>query len=112
MNEHPSQTEICQRFGSLVVPADESACLGVALSTLSQVPLNAMRHTNEEGISGWFIWGGELSQSRDFFQPLHVHHLVDHVPAIIPYLALAPGWRVLLAPGYEDVWYDPSLLAV
>jgi hypothetical protein len=29
---------------------------------------------------------------------------------VFPYLALPPGWRFLLAPGYEDVWYDPTLL--
>ena len=27
-------------------------------------------------------------------------------------LALPPGWRFLLAPDYEDVWYDPSLLLI
>jgi len=29
-----------------------------------------------------------------------------------PYLARPPGWRVLLAPGQEDVWYDGTLLDV
>jgi hypothetical protein len=31
---------------------------------------------------------------------------------IAPYFGLAPGWRVLLAPGYVDVWYDRTLLDV
>jgi hypothetical protein len=26
------------------------------------------------------------------------------------YLGLAPGWRFLIAPGYEDVWFDEILL--
>ncbi|OLT22119.1 hypothetical protein BJF81_13360 [Ornithinimicrobium sp. CNJ-824] len=26
-------------------------------------------------------------------------------------LGVAPGWRFLIAPGYEDVWCDPSLLS-
>jgi hypothetical protein len=34
------------------------------------------------------------------------------LPALVPYLGLAPGWRVLLAPSHIDVWYDPMLLAV
>lgn len=25
-------------------------------------------------------------------------------------LGLAEGWRFLIAPGHEDVWYDASLL--
>ncbi len=32
--------------------------------------------------------------------------------SIVPYLGLAPGWGVVLAPNYEDVWYDEKLLAV
>ncbi|WP_438268855.1 immunity protein Imm33 domain-containing protein [Paraburkholderia youngii] len=28
----------------------------------------------------------------------------------VRYLALPPGWRVLLAPDYEDVWFDGELL--
>jgi hypothetical protein len=27
-----------------------------------------------------------------------------------PYLVLPPGRRVLLAPGFEDVWFDECLL--
>jgi hypothetical protein len=29
-----------------------------------------------------------------------------------PYLALPPGWRFLIAPDYEDVWFDESLLHI
>ena len=112
MGQIASQLEACERFGSPFSPPSEDEKVGVALATLSDTPLNALRHPAENGTSGWYIWGGELSDSPDFFQPLHVHHLVLHAPAIVPYLALAPGWRVLLAPGHVDVWYDPTLLAV
>jgi len=111
MNQLSSQAEICEQFGSLFVPPGEDDCLGVALLTLSQLPLNALRHPAENGTCGWYIWGGEFSDHPEFFQPLHVHHLVAHAQTIIPYLALEPGWRVLLAPGQTDVWYDSSLLA-
>jgi hypothetical protein len=111
MSHVSSQLEICERFGSLFSPTGENEKVGIALATLSQVPLNALRHPVEAGTSGWYIWGGEFSDNPEFFQPLHAYHLVAHAPALIPYLALAPGWRVLLAPGYEDVWYDPTLLA-
>jgi hypothetical protein len=57
------------------------------------------------------VWAGEeLSQSPDFFLPLHVEHLGEWCPEIEPYLALPPGWRFLIAPGYEDVWFDPDIL--
>jgi hypothetical protein len=53
-----------------------------------------------------------LSVTDDFFDPLHVSHLDARLPEVVPYLALPPGWRFLLAPGHEDVWYDESLLKV
>ena len=86
--------------------------MGAAQSTLALLPLNALRHLPESGTCGWYIWGGDYSDDPDFFQPLHVHHLAEHAPQLIPYLALAPGWRLLLAPGQTDVWYDPALIAV
>jgi hypothetical protein len=106
-----SQTAICEQFGSIFDPPGEDERLGIALSTLSRTPLNAARHPAENGTCGWYVWGGELTDSPDFFQPLHVHHLARLVPSMVPYLALAPGWRVLWAPGHVDVWYDPALLA-
>jgi hypothetical protein len=107
-----SQSDTCKQFGSLFQPPAEDDRLGIALSTLSQLPINAIRYSPEHGTCGWYIWGGELSDDPEFFQSLHVHHLVEHAPNLVPYLALAPGWRVLLAPAQTDVWYDPTLIAV
>jgi hypothetical protein len=112
MSPLSSQAATCEEFGSLFVPPDEDEQLGVALASLSQLPLNALRHRPESGTCGWYIWGGELSDDPQFFQSLHVHHLALYAPSLVTYLALAPGWRVLLAPGQTEVWYDPSLLAV
>ena len=76
-------------------------------------PLNGLRHPPERGTNGWYLWRGEaLSQAEDFFQSLHTEHLADWSPDVLPYLALPPGWRFLLAPGHEDVWYDASLMDV
>ncbi len=74
-------------------------------------PINGLRHAPEGNSCGWYIWAGDdLSQDPDFFAPLHVAHLSEWCPAVLPYLELAPGWRFLIAPGYEDVWFDSSLL--
>lgn len=105
------QVQICRRFGSKVEPPAPDTKVGIALSTLAQRPLNALRHPPEGGTSGWYIWGGEtLSDDPEFFQPLHVSHLSEYCPELLPYLALVPGWRILLAPEQEEVWYDESLL--
>lgn len=106
------QHETAERFGTICMPPDGSLKVGIAKNVLQGlVPLNALRHPLEGDTSGWYIWAGEeLSEEADFFVPLHVAHLREWCPEILPYLALPPGWRVLLAPGYEDVWFDDTLL--
>lgn len=76
-------------------------------------PLNGLRHPAGHGMNGWYVWRGEeLGQADGFFEPLHARHLAEWSPDVMPYLALPCGWRFLLAPGHEDVWYDATLLNV
>ena len=86
--------------------------LGIALSTLGQIPINGMRVAPENGTNGWYIWCGEkLSSNADFFDPIHVEHIVKYLPQLQAYLGLPPGYRFLINNnGYEDIWYDSSLL--
>jgi len=106
MTATPEQLEICKRFASeACVPASDEK-LGIALHTLSLVPLHAVRLRIENGTCGWYVWGGEHSSDEDFYKPIHVHHLASICPRILPYLALPSGWRVMLATGHEDVWFD------
>jgi hypothetical protein len=108
-----NQEAVASQYGAVFTPALPQDKAGVALSTLSLLPLNALRHPPGGGTSGWYIWGGvATSADPNFFQPLHVEHLATYCPAIIPFLGLAPGWRVLLAPNRQEVWFDDKLLAV
>ena len=75
-------------------------------------PVHGLRHPPEGDTTGWYVWSGERSQDDDFCLPIHVSHLDEDLPFVTPYLALPPGWRFLLAPGYEDVWYDEALLDI
>lgn len=56
MSQIPSQAEICKKFHSLFDPPGEDERVGVALSALPQVPLNALRHPRKKiraaGMSG------------------------------------------------------------
>src|SRR5262245_38243176 len=73
--------------------------VGIALRTIGLMPINALRHSPVGDTCGWCIWCGEhFSEDPDFFQPLHVSHLEEYRRPFVPYLALAPGWRMLLAP--------------
>ncbi|MEM1317522.1 MAG: hypothetical protein AAGF29_04595, partial [Pseudomonadota bacterium] len=81
-----------------------------AQSPTGSKPLNGLRHLNNDGTSGWYIWSGEFSYADGFFQPMCASHLVDECPACLEFLGLAAGWRFLVNDGYEDVWYDKTLL--
>ncbi len=106
------QRRICHRFGADCSPPAARSKLGAALNVREEIwPLNGLRHPPSETTNGWYLWAGEdWSDDPDFFVPLHVEHLREWRPQALPYLALGPGWRFLIAPGYEDVWFDPALL--
>src|SRR3954468_24858276 len=101
---------ICDKYGTEFVTTPPEAVLGVADNVVSGTwPLNGFRH-GLDLTSGWFLFGGtEMSDAADFYKPMHTKHLIERCPEVMPYLALPPGWRFLIAPGYEDVWEDPPL---
>lgn len=109
MTTHDS---VAARFGARSTPPLPGEKLGVSTNVRSSTwPVNGLRHAAAGGTCGWYIWAGEeLSDADDFFVPLHVEHVIDWRPEVIPYLDLPPGWRFLIAPGYEDVWFDEDLL--
>lgn len=111
MDASVTQQEICRRVGAAFVPPETGSKLGIARDVGSgSLPLNGLRHPVEVETCGWYVWAGDTSDAPDFFQPMHIEHVGIRCPEILPYLALAPGWRFLIADGYEDVWYDSSLL--
>ena len=108
------QKKICERFGSIFAPPQPTQKVGIALSTLDLIPLNAVRVPPEDDICGWYIWGGDYNEAEEFYQPMHMSHISQYCPAIEPYLALSPGWGVIISPSedYEDVWFDEARLHV
>jgi hypothetical protein len=105
------QIEICKKYGATYKPLDWGLKVGVSVNFYSgELPINGLRIVLE-GTSGWFLWAGEnFSQDDDWFQPVHAYHLLDKCPEVTPYLSLPAGWRFLIAPDYEDVWYDEALI--
>ena len=111
MSSEGEQRAVCDRVGAPFVPPSAFETVGIALSTIHEKPLNGLRVAPENGTCGWYIWGGgEMSTHPDFFQPLHVHHLAERCPAVLPYLAIPPGYRFQIAPDHEDIWEDQALL--
>src|SRR5688500_6006162 len=107
-NVEAEQDAVCRRFGVSRVAAPGDLKVGIARNVRSgRQPLNGLRHPPGGDTTGWYLWAGEdsLSDDSDFFVPLHAAHLAEWCPAALPYLGLPPGWRFLLAPGHEDVWF-------
>jgi hypothetical protein len=106
------QDRLCRERQLPFVPCFGTANIGLAVETKGLLPINGLRHP-ANGYSGWFIWAGEvLSDSEQFFKPVHALHLEEVFPEVIPFLGLAPGHRFLIAGDRVDIWFDESLLDV
>ena len=109
------QQELCEKYGASYREADLTEIVGVSQGVLEGIePINGLRHPSSETTSGWYLWTGELSESVDFFKPIHTNHLLEIRPELAKYMGLPPGWRFLIEPSssYEDVWQDQSLLDI
>ncbi|MCF6442119.1 hypothetical protein L1077_22080 [Pseudoalteromonas luteoviolacea] len=108
-----NQVDICAKFDAEYTPCNSKEKLGIAIETIGKLPINGLRHVAENGTCGWYIWcGEEWSDEADFFKPLYVSHIDKYLPQIVPYLALPPGHRFLIADGYEDIWQDLALIGI
>ena len=113
--KHSDKTEqlrICEKYRLEWVESAPQLKVGIVDNVKNgELPINGLRHAPVGDATGWYIWaGGEPSPSADFFKPLHVDHVRDWCPAVLPFLGLPPGSRFQIAPGHEDVWYDKSLV--
>lgn len=112
-----AQREVCDRYRVPYVPTRPDLKIGINLKG-DPYPVNGSRQPLDErydNLAGWWIWNGERVDSQESFgalewESLHAAHLADNCPDVLPYLGLPPGWRFLIAPGYEDVWEDAHLL--
>src|SRR5688572_3468465 len=103
--------EVCARFGAVPAPPAPYDKLGMSRSVKDGIlPVYGVRHPAVNGTCGWYVYAGEYSKNPDFYLPVHVEHVPEWCPLILPYLHLPPGWGFVLAPGYEDVWFDPAYL--
>jgi hypothetical protein len=105
------QKLICDKYGVPFIESPKYLKVGISLNVKEgTLPINGLRHNPIGDTTGWYIWAGEYSDDPDFFKPLHVEHIKDWIPWLEKYLGLAPGWRFLVTPEYEDIWEDLSLL--
>jgi len=106
------QKELCNKLDITHNPIDPYQIIGLS-TDITLITLNGLRHPAEQHTSGWYIWAGEYSVANDFFNPVHAYHLLATKPNIIKYLGLPTGYRFLIDDeGYEDIWYDETLLNI
>ncbi len=107
-----NQKIVCEKVNVELDVPERGSKLGLAISTIGIEPINGVRVAPENGTNGWYIWcGGEMSEDDDFFSPLHVDNIEEYLPVVNKYLGLPPGYRFQVDnSGYEDIWYDESLL--
>lgn len=104
------QRRICERFVVSFEPPPPGTKIGFAVHE-GQLPICGTRHPSVGDTNGWYIWSGQRSNARDFFQALHAEHLVERCPWVLPLLALPPGWGFVTDDrGYLDVWFDEAFL--
>ena len=110
------QKEICKRLTVSWHPIKLGSLVAFNPSLFSELqPINGLRHPKEERIDSWYLWsGGEIDQTDpNYFKPIHVDHLQEGKPMLLKYLGLPPGWRFQIDNnGYEDIWFDISLLEI
>jgi hypothetical protein len=107
------QKTVCSRYGSHWMSLDPELRIGIADNVFNDViPINGLRHPQEFNTSGWYVWAGsDFSESKDFFKPYCIKHLLEIKPELIKYLGLPPGYRFQIDnKGYEDVWEDKTLI--
>ncbi|WP_107928796.1 immunity protein Imm33 domain-containing protein [Neisseria animaloris] len=102
------QKKICEKYGSEFVAINENDMVAIAIDSVGLQPISGRREvkvTNDLDEITWFIYCGEYSDADDFFSPIHVSHLKDMLPEVLPYLALSEGFGFVIDnDGYEDVW--------
>jgi hypothetical protein len=106
------QIELCKLYGAPYSEVTNNEIMGISKNVTTNNIIHGLRHSRSEDTSGWYIWSGEYSEKSNFFEPIHISHIMKNIPQLYKFLALPPGWRFMYDPinGYEDVWRDEKLI--
>lgn len=105
--------DLCKAHSAEYSEPSWNQTIGVTENLFSgSQPINGLRMTPGEGLTGWFIYAGTSVPMGDHdYQPICAEHLVERKVSYLKFLALPPGWRFLVDDqGYEDVWFDKDVL--
>ncbi len=110
------QKALCDKMKVEWIPLEINSLIAINDSLFSKTkPVNGLRHPNHGDIHGWYLWSGNKIPSNDnnFFKPIHLEHLIESRPLVLKYLGLPAGWRFQIDDeGYEDIWFDQTILKI
>jgi len=110
------QKSLCDKLKTTWIPIGMNSLIAINDSIFTPIqPINGLRHPTQGKLEGWYLWsGGEIPQTdNSFFEPLHAGHLLTERQIVLKYLGLPPGWRFQIDDkGYEDIWFDSSILTI
>ena len=110
MGASENQIDICNKYNLEGSPPE--VIVALALTSLDKMPIYGSRiKITEDDTVSWFFYCGEYSDSEDFYSPIHINHLEELLPLVIPYLYLPPNTQFIIDDkGYEDVWTNEDLI--
>ena len=104
------QKLVCEQYGSAYRAVSDQDVVAIAVESLTEETIVGIRNLPDSDGIAWFIYGGELDDSDEFFQTMTVKELAEVFPEALPFLALETGYRFLIDHDeYEDVWREGEL---
>jgi hypothetical protein len=104
------QKLVCEQYGSAYRAVNDQDVVAIAVKSLTEETIVGIRNLPDSDGIAWFIYGGELDDSDEFFQTMTVKELEEVFPEALPFLALETGYRFLIDHDeYEDVWREGEL---
>lgn len=106
LNVFEAQQSVCEKFDSKFCPLSSNDMIAVAINTIGQLPINGLRYPLlDDNNIGWFVYCGEYLADDNFFEPIHISHLDNLLPEVLPYLALEDHFAFVIdGVDYEDVY--------
>ena len=102
------QHAACERCESPFSPPAPESLAAISAGVMDGEAAQGVRYPSPEHMSGWWISTQRYEEDREMTND-HMHHLTRARPDLVPYLALAHGFRFNFEAGDQRIWFDQSV---
>jgi hypothetical protein len=106
------QHKTCEHFNGQYTPFPADKLTVVDEGVLMGRPIEAVRYSSPEHMSGWWITSDQYTGDSTTLRPEHTYHLTAARPEIARYLALPYGFRFTIHDKQSDAWLDEQVLLI